>query len=154
MIKYISHRGNLTGPEPEKENKISTIESVLNKGFDCEIDVRFIDNKFYLGHDDIQEEVSIKWLNQRGLWIHCKNIEALIELQQYKYINSFWHQEDQYTLTSHGYIWVYPTEYIPQNSGKRIIANTDCSNVMVNDGRYAGYCSDYIQRLKEEFNVL
>lgn len=38
------------------------------------------------------------------------------------------------------------------NSGNRIIAN--CANVMVNDGRYAGYCSDYIQHLKEEFSVL
>jgi len=36
---YISHRGNLSGSQPEFENKPAYIVEALNKGFDVEIDV-------------------------------------------------------------------------------------------------------------------
>jgi len=144
MLKFISHRGNLTGPEPEKENRISTIEYVLSKGFDCEIDIRYIDNKFYLGHDDIQEEVSIKWLNQRGLWIHCKNIEAVEWFNELESIGSdfnyFWHQEDDVTLTSMNFIWAYPGK---QPIRKSIAVMPELNNDDVSECK--GICSDIIK---------
>ena len=49
---FISHRGNLTGKNPEKENKPSYISEALNQGYNCEVDVWFVDNKFMLGHDE------------------------------------------------------------------------------------------------------
>jgi hypothetical protein len=39
-MKIISHRGNLTNPDPDLENRPDRIEEVISKGFDCEIDVR------------------------------------------------------------------------------------------------------------------
>jgi hypothetical protein len=48
----ISHRGNLYGPDKENENKPDQIQKVLNLGYYVEIDVWFIDEKLYLGHDN------------------------------------------------------------------------------------------------------
>ena len=38
-MKIISHRGNLTGPDPKQENKPSQILKVLEKGYEVEVDV-------------------------------------------------------------------------------------------------------------------
>ena len=42
----ISHRGNLNGPDPSKENKPSYITNAIRTGFQVEVDFWFIDNKF------------------------------------------------------------------------------------------------------------
>ena len=47
----ISHRGNLNGIQKDKENEPEYIISAIDKGFDVEVDVRFENNKFFLGHD-------------------------------------------------------------------------------------------------------
>ena len=47
----ISHRGNLNGAEFDQENKPDFIRSALNYSFDVEVDIWFIDDNFYLGHD-------------------------------------------------------------------------------------------------------
>ena len=45
MFYFISHRGNLNGPDRDNENKQSYIEFALNKGFDVEIDIRTYKDK-------------------------------------------------------------------------------------------------------------
>ena len=50
-MRLISHRGNIDGPNLNNENDPENILKVLNLGYDVEIDVWFIDNEFYLGHD-------------------------------------------------------------------------------------------------------
>ena len=59
---FISHRGNLSGPQPENENKLSYISAALDKGFAVEVDVIDFDERdtFTLGHDKGQEEVPSK----------------------------------------------------------------------------------------------
>ena len=47
----ISHRGNLTGSNPERENSQTYIQEALNKGFNVEVDVWVVNNQIYLGHD-------------------------------------------------------------------------------------------------------
>ena len=44
---YISHRGNIDGPDTGKENSPDYIIKALSLGFDVEIDVWFKDDKFY-----------------------------------------------------------------------------------------------------------
>ena len=34
----ISHRGNINGPNIDKENKPSYISAAIDKGYDCEVD--------------------------------------------------------------------------------------------------------------------
>ena len=110
---FISHRGNLWGPDLGRENKKNSIIECINFGYDVEIDVWSIKNKLYLGHDTAQEKIDLNFLKKhhKKLWVHCKNLEALHLLSGEK-INYFWHQNDDYTLTSKNYIWTYPNKKI------------------------------------------
>ena len=77
-MHLISHRGNILGSFPEKENNPTYIDCAINSGYDVEIDIHLIDNQFWLGHDEPQYKITGEWLTERvsSLWIHCKNIEA------------------------------------------------------------------------------
>ena len=77
--------------------------------------------EIFLGHDQAKESISLKKLSKISnyLWIHCKNIDALEYFKKNNLdnvLNYFWHQEDNYTLTSKGYIWSYPGSILSPNS--------------------------------------
>lgn len=137
----ISHRGNITGPNEKRENSISYIEEALELGFDVEIDI-WADKQLWLGHDNPETPCPTKFLiqNFKHLWIHCKNLEAMDLLSQFRTLNYFWHESDDFTLTSKNFIWTYP--------GKRV---SNKSVLVVDDARrYAGppcfgLCSDYLK---------
>ena len=105
-MKIISHRGNIRGPIPDKENRPSYIDCALCNGYDVEIDVRIIDNELWLGHDKPQYKITHKWLDCRkdNLWIHCKDLETAKKCWKYQ---SFCHTSDPYTYTSTGKIWLH-----------------------------------------------
>lgn len=142
----ISHRGNITGPNPERENSKDYISEALRQGYSVEIDVWFVDGKIYLGHDSPEHEVDIQFLKNNLLWCHCKNIDAL-QLLLKNDIHCFFHQEDDVTLTSKGYMWIYP--------GKKLVSNSVC--VMPERG-YSGkldlcyaICSDHVADYAKKF---
>ena len=140
----ISHRGNINGIQKEQENKPEYINRALEKGFDVEIDVRFSNGKFFLGHDYDQYEIDHKFLSNKKIWCHAKTDEAFFALNE---INAhyFWHQEDDYTITSKGYIWTYP--------GKKLFSKSIC--VLPEIANYKeincmGICSDFIEKYKND----
>ena len=137
----ISHRGNISGPNRELENKPEYIISALTLGFDVEIDVWYIGNNFYLGHDKPEYKIEKGFLLQKKIWCHAKNIEALESMLKIGVHSCFWHQKDDCTLTSNGFIWTYP--------GKKLSDISIC--VMPEDlnslESCAGVCSDYIGEL-------
>jgi hypothetical protein len=109
MINFlfpIAHRGNLQGANAQMENKPDYIQQAIDQFFDVEIDIRYIDGHFYLGHDTPQYEISYEWLYERrdSLWLHCKNAKALHLLRES--FNCFWQQDDAYSLTSKNKLWV------------------------------------------------
>ena len=59
---FIAHRGNLNGPNKEMENKPEYILKALNKDFYVEIDVWYINNSFFLGHDNPDYKIDIEFL--------------------------------------------------------------------------------------------
>lgn len=138
----IAHRGNTQGPNKELENHPDHIFNALRLGYHCEIDVWFIDGKFKLGHDNPQYDFPFDLFHNyfSKLWIHCKNIEALIQLQKIDSgirLNYFWHDQDYATLTSKGFIWsIHNIEngivVMPEAT------STEPSNIV------KGICSDYI----------
>ena len=142
----ISHRGNISGKKLDKENHPDYIIRAVKNYFNVEIDMRFIDDKWFLGHDEPQYEIAEDFIqnmaNSGVLWCHAKNGEALNRLvsdEKYRSWNYFWHQEDDYTLTSNGYMWTYP--------GKKLLNNSIC--VLPEAVNYdtidcIGVCSDYI----------
>lgn len=140
----ISHRGNIDGPNVDNENKPSYISTAIEKGYDCEVDFWFTNNKFVLGHDEPQYEIPIEFIQSyyRKLWIHCKNYDALSKLIEIDrggvYLNYFWHDTDDVIITSQGYMWANPGVYI-ENS----IAVLPEHKEDKLEGRL-GICSDYI----------
>lgn len=105
----ISHRGNLEGVNPSRENSPEYIDEAISAGFDVEVDVRCEDHHFYLGHDEPQYQIPMTWLWKRKdkLWIHCKNLKALDVFSSSPVdFHYFWHDIDRYTLTSKGIGWV------------------------------------------------
>ena len=118
-MKIISHRGNLNGPEPEKENSIERICAALKIGFDVEIDVWVKDkSKIYLGHDEPTYEVDLTFILKHAekLWVHCKNIEGMSFFNDFNFINFFGHSYDDFVLTSKRYIFTKPGQAQTKNS--------------------------------------
>jgi hypothetical protein len=154
-MKIISHRGNLNGPDPLTENSPTQIDLCISKEYDVEVDLWVNDGELWLGHDKPEYPISKTWLTfrVRNLWVHCKNIEAIYYLkQECPQINYFWHQQDDYTLTSHGWVWAYPDQPVPKKDpdvafGQRSVCvmpelhNSDPSN-------FNAICTDYPERYK------
>lgn len=104
MVKIISHRSNLNGIDPSRENNPTSIKEVLDLGFDCEIDIFKYGLGLFLGHDDAQTLIEIDFLlkNAPKLFIHTKNIQALDYLNKFEELNIFWHNLDEHVFTSKG----------------------------------------------------
>lgn len=139
----IAHRGNLNGPNPEKENEPSYIVSAINQGFDCEVDLWRTESGFFLGHDEPQYEIKDSFLFELSdkLWIHCKNLEALTFVsKEASTLNGFWHQEDNFTLTTKGYIWTYPNR---PTSTQSILVDLSKGSVHETLLALAGFCKDW-----------
>lgn len=149
-MKFIAHRGNLTGSNPIRENSIDYIEEAISAGFDVEIDLRVEDNECYLGHDDPQYFVTLEWLRKYKdvLWIHCKNREALEKLSSSAVeFNYFWHETDCYTLTSKGIGWVYPGKQSYSNSVVVMPETVDLCDEYINE--VYGICTDKVIYYKD-----
>lgn len=143
---FISHRGNIKGPNFESENNPNYILETLELGYDVEIDVWFDKGDWFLGHDYPQYIVEENFLLNPKFWLHCKNEKSLELLNKFKGIKYFWHNVDDYTLTSESLIWVYP--------GKKLLKNSiSCLPEQGFDGAIedcVGICSDYIEKYKNE----
>ena len=133
----ISHRGNLDGPNMETENHPNQIIKVLQMNIDCEIDVWMMDGQPFLGHDMAQYCIDSDFLMQKGLWIHAKNLDALTFCQSLN-TNVFFHDSDDYTLTSKNYIWAYPGKIT--NAQTIIVLKGQKSPP---PGDVLGICTDY-----------
>lgn len=117
-MNLIAHRGNINGPNPEKENHPDYINKAIKSGYDAEIDVWLVNNKFFLGHDDPTYEIKYHFLFNSQFWLHAKNGEAFSELIKDKNydFNLFWHTTEDWILTSKGYIWTYPNKKLYSKS--------------------------------------
>ena len=142
-MKLISHRGNITGPNHERENHPDYITAAWRKGYDVEIDVWLKDGKFFLGHDNPTYEVDWKFLTNPALWCHAKNIDALSAMLNCG-AHCFWHQSDDVTLTSKGFMWTFPGQQLTKMSVcvmPGFKTEQDISNCY-------GICSDWIQNYR------
>jgi hypothetical protein len=143
----IAHRGLADGPDKAFENHPKKIVDSLNEGFDCEVDIRYVDGHWFLGHDEPQYEVPWEFLEQQGLWIHAKNLDALYVLGANPSLNYFWHQTDSYTLTSQGNIWTFPDNPLTKSS---IQVLPEWNNPSLKNLSFdcLGICSKYVRLIK------
>ena len=136
MIK-IAHRGNIYGQNTKDENNPDYVMDALSNGYHAEVDVWFVGSQWYLGHDSPQYLISKDFLLNPMLWCHAKNKESLFNMRKMMGIHFFWHQDDDYTLTSKGYVWTYPGK--DTMDGSIIVCGKDLP-----DGFFSGICSDYV----------
>ena len=146
-MKLIAHRGNVNGPDPLTENTPEKIESAITAGYDVEIDIWYDEEgKLWLGHDEPTYEITWWWLagKQEYLWIHCKDFRTFHEFSHNTSgYNYFFHQGDDYTLTSKEYIWSSPGKSYTPNTIRMVDTKEDTKE-------YDCYaiCSDYVGNVK------
>ena len=155
MIKnkmfYISHRGNLNGPNKKDENKIEYINQALDKNFDVEIDLWFLNKNFFLGHDYPLYKVNRNFLKNNKFWIHAKNLECFYELGKSN-LNYFWHESDKVIFTSKGYYWNFPGTKLDKKNSIYVLPENN--NKFDKSLKYVGICSDYILKYKKKIQNL
>lgn len=150
---YISHRGNLRGAQPEDENNPDYLAHAMEQRYRCEADLWVTDKGYWLGHDEPQYKADPQWLldYRDRLVLHCKNAEALASLRSVGAgFNYFWHQEDDYTLTSIGWIWAYPERPAPKVRPNLSITVALGEGYPWEEEGFAGICSDYIEGYRHD----
>lgn len=143
-MRRIAHRGNRHGPNPERENEPGYILEALAEGFDCEIDVRWLKDKWYLGHNTPDYLVPSSFLTLPGLWVHLKDAATVSVMQlQPTLCNWFWHEVDNIAFTSRGNGWTGNPEF---RSQKNILMISDISwlEIPFKEYHFYGCCNDWI----------
>lgn len=163
MVLLIAHRGLLDGPDAELENSIASIELARRLDYDVEIDLWYVDKKWYLGHDEPRYHVDVNWLKKinsknyldsNHLWIHTKNIECLYELRRIRWPGHvFYHEDDSVTVTSTGFIWThFKTDTLTPLSICVLPENTQIWE-KINELNVHGICTDYIRKLETKLGL-
>ena len=146
----ISHRGNLNGLNPERENSPPYIREAISAGFDVEIDVRFLNDTIWLGHDEPQYKVSLSFLEEikDHSWLHCKNFAALSGLVDQDF-RVFYHEKEKYTILNNGLIWAHDIQLVDE---KCIVPLLSLESVLSYDNQNIyGICSDFVQECRNKF---
>jgi alpha-glucosidase (family GH31 glycosyl hydrolase) len=142
-MKFIAHRGLVNGPDVNLENRPEQINAAIEQGFDVEVDVWYVDGEIRLGHDGPDYCVDLSFLKRKQIWAHAKNPQALEYLLNND-VHCFWHDSDERTLTSQGYIWTYPNK---ETFTKSVIVVLEKELTLVNTNIF-GVCGDYVASWK------
>ena len=151
-MKLISHRGNIRGPIPDKENRPSYIDCAIGNGYDVEIDVNYVNGELWLGHDEPQYKVTHTGIQERSqyLWLHCKDFESAKECWKYQ---AFCHSGDPFVFTSNNKIWLHgENESIYTLDDMTIIPvinEQESTSFHTANGIPFGVCTDYPAILKD-----
>lgn len=148
----ISHRGNIDAVRPWYENDPAYIDEAIESGYNVEIDIRFIDNELYLGHDTPDYKINLIWLLDRTdkIWIHTKNFGALHYLIN-KNLKTFYHQKENHTIINNSnLIWSHELSEANEKSIIPLISLNDIKNNYNIINNVYGICSDYVENLKRK----
>jgi hypothetical protein len=142
-MRLIAHRGNINGPNPETENNPNYVSIIIGNGFDVEIDVWYIKNQLWLGHDYPQYKIDESYLKNDKLWCHAKSITSFNHMLEIGNIHCFFHQNDDVTLTSQGFLWTYPGKELTKNS-ICVMPERISKSFLEDTYNCYGICTDYV----------
>jgi hypothetical protein len=145
----ISHRGNLNGRLPERENHPDYIHEAILAGFDVEIDLWVIDGQLFLGHDKPRHPVDFAYLLRKAerLWVHAKDLQALELVGRDPRFNAFCHVNDPRTLTTKGQVW---TRSIDEDyDANSVILRLDYA--IIPQPNCAGLCTNFPVRYRSDW---
>ena len=141
----ISHRGNMNGPQPARENSPGYIDRAILRGYHVLIDVWGLPNGLYLGEDAPQYLVHPTYLTQRkpGLWCRARNRGAVHHLMTLG-AHVIFQEADVMSFTSEGYIWTFAgyelgpksVVYLPEKMQHQLVQGC------------AGLCSNYVDHYR------
>src|SRR5574343_267658 len=152
-MKLISHRGNLFGSSGETENTNKQIKKCISEGYEVEIDLWCKNGSLYLGHDAPNEKFILEEYDSDKLWIHCKNLECLHYFSNnIKKYNYFFHDKDDATITSNGFLWIHPNA---DNivGRKTVLVLPEKSSKIFHKENIFGICSDYVGLYKTHYKL-
>ena len=168
-MEIISHRGNLDGPDPARENTTEAITGAMALGYPVEFDLRYHDGKFWLGHDEPQYPFEYNKLteaygtaeNQFGtLYAHCKTVETLQRILEVPDIMEdlflwdivpFYHDVDECILLNNGLVWVHPRALFNAQAATKysIFVHPELVDLSGNTkNEIYGVCTDFPNQLK------
>lgn len=140
----IAHRGNINGSNPNFENDPRYLQEALAGGFHVEVDVWSLNGMFMLGHDAPQYVVNSDFLRDSRVWCHAKNELAMDDLWSLG-AHYFWHENDERTLTSQGWVWTHPRAKLTRLMSVQVDAELKLPE-RINEYASA-VCSDYVSLL-------
>jgi hypothetical protein len=146
MPILIAHRGNVNGPQPEKENTLAYLFAAIEAGYDVEVDVWNVNGLWLLGHDGphiLVHENDLHYLETHA-WFHAKNYSAFYELDQLG-CNVFAHEDDPFVSTSKGWIWSHKGCENPH--GIVVMPSLETEKHLILN--CAGVCHDYLLDVEE-----
>lgn len=148
-MRLIAHRGNIDGPRPDVENNPVYIDNAIAQGYDVEIDLRMYNGGLFLGHDEPQYQVDINYLskNVQNLWIHCKDRKSFEFMIRENFWNFFWHDTDDYTLTSKNFVWAYPGKHPVGDKCIMVMPEKHWKLGDIPLFNTYGVCSDFVKHL-------
>jgi len=151
---FISHRGNLAGPDLNNENKPEYVSTALEKGYSVVVDTWAIavqeeknTVQLVLGDLTPQYPVTLEFLQKPNIISRAKNLETFQILLDNN-VHTFLDSNDT-QLTSRGLIWprVGARSLVPRAvlNIPELITNNIATVVNVN---CSGMCSNFIERVK------
>jgi len=147
VIQLISHRGNLSGPEPARENTAEFIDEAIKEGYPVEIDVRKNEDGLWLGHDEPISLVDINWLTDRkdNLLVHSKNVEALKEMLDND-MRTFYHASERHVIIANtNLIWSHDISEATDISIIPLMSKSDIEKFdLKKNNNMHGICSDNV----------
>lgn len=152
IMLYIAHRGNINGPSLALQNTPQYIQVALDLGFHVEIDLWGRDGTLWLGHDAPENLISHHYIieHQERFFCHCKNVEAIDILNEHvPSAHYFFHDSDDYTITSRGFLWCYPSKKPARQNSIIVMPERYADGIAYYLAKHKpfGVCSDYVNDL-------
>ena len=102
----ISNRGNISGRQPELENKLTYLQDALKAGWHVCLDVVFHCGNFILPRDGKYDVAPPAFLSRQRVWCRAhdpETLDALCNISAHAFLIS-----DSPTLTSSQFVWTPP----------------------------------------------
>jgi len=115
-MDFIAHRGNYQGRDSTRENTQEYMNEAIEAGHHVEVDVQLLNGVLWYGHDNPQAWADEKFLAKREVIVHAKTIECIPPLMHID-AHFFFHDQDDCTLTSNGWVWCYPGKHVQCSKG-------------------------------------
>ena len=95
----------------------------------------------FLPGKKVSEIGPVEFLKNDRLWCHAKNSDALYKMIENS-VHCFWHDKDDYTLTSQNVIWTFSEKRTTRNS--IIVCQDEEQTKLYKSMPIDGICTDYV----------